>query len=88
MGWKILYSVLQLGFLSHFHIILKQSLTSQYAMHWIQQSVKMQDGFGTGGMSAESMWECSLSLDNRVDLNMFLHFNRYVEGLAGEMRYL
>lgn len=48
----------------------------------------MQDGFGTGGMSAESMWECSLSLDNRVDLNMFLHFNRYVEGLAGEKRYL
>lgn len=44
--------------------------------------------FVTSGVSAESMWECSLSLDNRVHLNMFLHFNRYVEGLAGEKRYL
>lgn len=49
---------------------------------------KCKMGFGTGGMSAESMWECSLSLDNLVDLNMFLPFNRYVEGLVGRKRYL
>ena len=44
--------------------------------------------FVTSGVSAESMWECSLSLDNRVHLNIFLPFDRYVESLVGRKRYL